>query len=89
MPIISEILEVIKGRHGIIEITAVQEPENLNEKPLEIDLVARHGLLGKFYYVIVNGKTKTMRPLRELQNDGEEYFFVDDNTGKNWLEKFL
>ena len=49
MQTLSEILEVQKDKHGIVEVTAVKLPENLDGKSKEIDLVARHGKLDQPY----------------------------------------
>lgn len=57
MPTLSEILEVRKGKHGIVEITAVQLPTSSDGKSEEVDLVARHEKLDQPYEVIVNSKT--------------------------------
>lgn len=89
MPILSEILEVRKGKHGIVEITAVQMPAISGGQSEEIDLVARHGKLTKPYEIIINSKTKETKFLQELEINGEQCFFVDDGKGTNWLDIFL
>jgi hypothetical protein len=89
MPTLSEILEVRKGKHGIVEITAVQLPTSSNGKSKEVDLVARHGKLDQPYEVIVNSKTKEKKFLQEPEINGEHCFFIDDGKGGNWLATFL
>ncbi|SHO47811.1 hypothetical protein NSIN_40237 [Nitrosotalea sinensis] len=89
MPTLSEILEVRKGKHGIVEITAVQLPTSLDGKSEEVDLVARHGKLNQPYEVIINSKTKEKKFLQEPEINGERCFFVDDDKGGNWLAMFL
>ncbi len=89
MPTLSEILEVRKGKHGIVEITAVQLPTSSDGKSEEVDLVARHGKLDQPYEVIVNSKTKEKKFLQEPEISGERCFFVDDDKGGNWLAMFL
>jgi hypothetical protein len=89
LPTLSEIIEVRKDKHGIVEITAVQEPERSDGKPMEIDLVARSEKLKQLYDIVVDPQTKARRPLLELEIDCEHFFFVDDGKGGNWLEKFL
>lgn len=89
MPTLSEILEVRKGRHGIVEITAVQLPTSSDGKSEEVDLVARHGKLDQSYEIIVNSKTKEKKFLQEPEINGERCFFVDDDKGGNWLAMFL
>ena len=89
MPILSEILEVRKGKHGIVEVTAVKLPENSNRQSEEIDLVAKHGKLDQPYEVIINSKTKEKKFLQEIEINGEQCFFVDDGKNGNWLDTFL
>lgn len=89
MPTLSEILEVRKGKHGIVEITAVQLPTSSDGKSEEVDLVARHEKLDQPYEVIVNSKTKEKKSLQEPEINGERCFFVDDDKGGNWLAMFL
>jgi hypothetical protein len=62
---LSEILEVRKGKHGIVEVTAVKMSENSGGKSEEIDSVARHGKLDPPYEVIMNSKTKEKKFLQE------------------------
>lgn len=89
MPTLSEILEVRKGKQGIVEITAVRLPVSSDEKSEEVDLVARHGKLDQPYEIIVNSKTKEKKFLQELEINGEHCFFVDDGKDGNWLSMFL
>ena len=89
MPTLSEILEVRKGKHGIVEITAVQLPTSSDGKSEEVDLVARHGKLDQPYEVIINSKTKEKRFLQEIEINAEQCFFVDDGKNGNWLDTFL
>ncbi len=86
--ILSEIIEVRKGKHGIVEITAVQQPEQSDGKPIEVDLVARRKKKHA-YEIIVDPKTKERRPVEETEVDDEPCFFVNDGKGGNWLDTFL
>ena len=89
MPILSEIIEVRKGKHGIVEITAVQLPKSSDGKSEEVDLVARHGKLDQPYEIIIDSKTKEKKFLQEPEINDEHCFFVDDGRGGNWLDQFL
>lgn len=89
MPILSEILEVRRGKHGIVEITAVQLSESSGGQSEEVDLVARHGKLTRSYEIIINSKTNEKKLLQESEINGEHCFFVDDGKGRNWLDIFL
>ncbi len=89
MPTLSEILEVRKGKYGIVEITAVQLPKRSGEQSEEVDLVARHGKLTSPYEIIINPKTNEKKFLQEPEINGEHCFYVDDGKGGNWLDIFL
>jgi hypothetical protein len=89
VPILSEILEVRRGKHGIVEITAVQLPERSDGQSEEVDLVARHEKLTRPYEIIINPETKEKKFLQEMEINEEHYFFVDDGKGGNWLDMFL
>ena len=86
--ILSEIIEVRKGKRGIVEVTAVQQSERTDGKSMEVDLVARRKKKHA-YEIIVDSKTKERKPLEETEIDGEYCFFVNDGKGGNWLDKFL
>ena len=86
--ILSGIIDVRKGKYGIVEITAVQQPERTDGKSIEVDLVAKRKKKHA-YEVIVDSKTKERKPLEETEIDGEPCFFVSDGKGGNWLDQFL
>ncbi len=86
--ILSGIIEVRKGKRGIVEVTAVQQPERTDGQSIEVDLVAKRKKKHA-YEVIIDPKTKERKPLEEIEIDGDNYFFVNDGKGSNWLDQFL
>ncbi|CUR51612.1 protein of unknown function [Nitrosotalea devaniterrae] len=86
--ILSGIIEVRKGKRGIVEVTAVQQSERTDGQSIEVDLVAKKKK-NHAYEVIVDSKTNERKPLEEIEIDGENCFFVNDDKGSNWLDQFL
>jgi hypothetical protein len=86
--ILSGIIEVRKGKRGIVEVTAVQQSERTDGQSVEVDLVAKKKKKHT-YEVIIDSKTKERKPLEEIEIDGENCFFVDNGKGSNWLDQFL